>query len=149
MIIRMAQSNEIDRITEISKAAFDTDIQVGNTELGGPPDYDNIDFHRQMLKEKHLFSVYHDDQLIGGAIVFEHKKEKVMYIGRIFIDPKFHRNGYGKQMMNMLEEEFKDCVYWRLETPEWNIRTNAFYKKLGYEEMERANGSVYYQKQIQ
>lgn len=39
---RKAERNQIERIFGISKAAFDTDIEVGASEVGGPPDYDKI-----------------------------------------------------------------------------------------------------------
>ena len=33
-----------------------------------------------------------------------------------------------------------------LDTPDWNIRTNTFYAKLGYTEIKRDRGLVYYSK---
>lgn len=111
MEIRLAQCSELERLTQLSKEAFDTDINVGNSEIGGPPEYDNLDWHKQMLEYKHLYSVFSDTQLIGGAILFrDQKNSEIMYIGRIFIDPLLHRKHYGITMMNMLEGMFPDVV---------------------------------------
>ena len=35
-----------------------------------------------------------------------------------------------------------------LDTPTWNIRTNSFYKKLGYIEIKQEDGFVFYQKKM-
>ncbi len=150
MDIRLAQSNELERLTQLSKEAFDTDINVGNSEIGGPPEYDNVNWHKEMLKQKCLYSVFSETQLIGGALLFRDQKySEIMYIGRIFVDPMLHRKHYGITMMNMLESMFSDIVYWKLDTPCWNIRTNQFYQKLGYHEVGRDDESVYYEKRIQ
>jgi hypothetical protein len=50
--------------------------------------------------------------------------------------------------MENIEKMFPNITTWHLETPVWNIRTNSFYKKLGYLEMYRDKESVYYQKEV-
>ena len=42
MKLENAELEHIERIVAISKAAFDSDINVGAAEAGGPPDYDSI-----------------------------------------------------------------------------------------------------------
>ena len=149
MDIRLANKDEIITLTKVSKSAFDTDIEVGNSEFGGPPYYDSQKWHASMLKGSHLFSILESSEIIGGAILFRDNAEKnIMYVGRIFISPKYHRKGYGSKAMLELEKMFLDINTWRLETPLWNIRTNQFYPKLGYIEMTRDEESVYYQKEI-
>lgn len=149
MKIRISQEDEIRVLTQISKEAFDTDVNVGCMDIGGPPHYDSKSWHLEMLRSKNLYTLIVDEQIIGGVILFHDKNEKnVMYLGRIFIDIKLHRKGYGMQAMKLIEQHFVNIDTWRLETPEWNIRTNQFYKKLGYKEMEIRDGSVYYQKTV-
>ncbi len=148
MVIRPAQSSEIERLTELSKEAFDSDIYVGNDGIGGPPDYDNKYWHKKMAQEKHLYSVYSKDELIGGAVLFnDDSSPQAMVVGRIFVDPQLHHSGFGMQMMRMIEAMFPNIKVWKLDTPIWNVRTNNFYKKLGYVEMARDNEFVYYQKE--
>ena len=41
-----------------------------------------------------------------------------------------------------------NCLYkLTLDTPVWNIRTNAFYEKLGYKKIKQDDEFVYYSKQ--
>lgn len=68
--------------------------------------------------------------MVGGAILFASYDE--IYIGRIFISPKYHRKGYGMSLMNDVEKMFSSVKRFKLDTPTKNIRTNSFYKKLGY-----------------
>lgn len=149
MEIRLAKEEELKILTKLSKEAFDTDINVGGSEVGGPPNYDSKAWHLKTLRSKSLYTLLVDEQVVGGIILFRDRREKnVMYMGRIFIDSQLHRKGYGMEAMKLVGTYFSDIDTWRLETPEWNIRTNQFYKKNGYKKMEIHDGSVYYQKII-
>ena len=49
-------------------------------------------------------------------------------------------------MMKQIEELFSNVKKFLLDTPDWNVRTNSLYKKLGYKELRRGKGLVYYVK---
>ena len=82
--------------------------------------------------------------ILGGAILF--RQGDALNVGRIFIDPHFFRKGYGIFMMREIESMFPDVKAFTLDTPAWNIRTNAFYTRLGYSEVKRDSDFVYYSK---
>ncbi|MBQ3141236.1 MAG: GNAT family N-acetyltransferase [Clostridia bacterium] len=138
----------IERIVAISKAAFDSDIDVGASKPDGPPNYDSIAWHIQMKNEGHLLQAVVDGEIVGGAILFVGKDGEVLYIGRIFIDPVHYRKGYGLALMKMVEAYYSGIRKIVLETPLWNVRTNAFYTKLGYCEVKRDEEFAYYQKEL-
>lgn len=149
MNIKLSTPAEIKELTDISKRAFDTDISVGASDIGGPPYYDSEDWHVKLMSNNNLYTITHNNHIIGGVILFpDEQNKKAMYIGRIFIDPVWHKKGFGLSAMKFLEAMFPDITLWRLETPVWNTRTNSFYKKLGYCEMHKDIDSVYYQKEI-
>ena len=139
--------DQINVLVNISKEAFDNDITVGAQGKGGPPEYDDVNWHIQMMKEGHLFTASDDGKIVGAAIVFKGEKRE-LFIGRIFIDPIYHRKGYGTALMKELEKQFSDCETVYLDTPVWNTRTNAFYCKLGYVEVKRDKEFVYYKKDL-
>lgn len=131
MILRLTAEEEIEMITKISIDAFHSDYLIGLEPNDGPPGYDSVKWHKEMQKEKHLFSYFNDGgTMVGGAILFVSYDE--IYIGRIFISPKYHRKGYGISLMNDVEKMFSSVKRFKLDTPTKNIRTNSFYKKLGY-----------------
>ena len=126
MKLENAELKHIERIVAISKAAFDSDIHVGASEPDAPPDYDSIPWHIQMKNEGHLFQVVMAGEIVGGAILFVDKDGETLYIGRIFIDPVHHRKGYGLSLMKMVETYYPGIKKIQLDTPLWNVRTNAF-----------------------
>ena len=132
----------------ISKAAFDSDPHVGASEPDAPSDYDSIPWHVQMQKEGHLFQAVIDEEIVGGAILFLDKDRETLYIGRIFIDPVHHRKGYGLSLMKMVKTYYSGVKKIQLDTPLWNVRTNAFYTKLGYRVVKQDNEFAYYQKEF-
>ena len=143
-----AELKHIERIVAISKAAFDSDMNVGASGSDAPPDYDSIPWHIQMKNEGHLLQAVIDGEIVGGAILFLDKDGETLYIGRIFLDPSYHRKGYGLSLMNMVETFYPGIKKIKLDTPLWNVRTNAFYTKLGYREEKRDEGFAYYQKEL-
>ena len=128
----------------ISKKAFDSDVEVGAKGAGGPPGYATLSFHTKMARMNCLYKLVDDYKIVGGALLF--LKDNELNIGRIFVDPEYFRKGYGIFMMQQIEAMFPEVKVFTLDTPIWNIRTNAFYQKLGYEEVRRDGDFVYYEK---
>ena len=131
-------------LTGISKRAFETDVLVGGSSKGGPPGYMSVPFHTKMARMKHLYKLTDNGLIVGGAILSF--KDDTLNIERIFVAPEHFRKGYGIFMMQEIEGLFPDVKEFKLDTPIWNFRTNAFYKKLGYKEIKRDKGLVYYLK---
>ena len=128
----------------ISKKAFDSDVEVGASSVGGPPGYNSLSFHTKMARMNCLYKLVDDYKIVGGALLF--LKDNELNIGRIFVDPEYFRKGYGIFMMQQIEESFAEAKVFTLDTPIWNIRTNSFYQKLGYVEVRRDGDFVYYEK---
>ena len=147
MKLENAGLKHIERIVAISKRAFETDIEVGGAIGNYPPEYDSAIWHEQMLNEGHLLQAVIDGEIVGGAILFLDKDGETLYIGRIFIEPAHHRKGYGITLMKMVETYYSGIKKIKLDTPLWNVRTNAFYTKLGYREVKRDKEFAYYQKE--
>ena len=148
MKLENAELKHIERIVAISKAAFDSDLHVGASEPDAPPEYDSIPWHIQMKNEGHLLQAVIAEEIVGGAILFLDKDGETLYIGRIFIDPVHHRKGYGLSLMKLVESSYSGIRKIKLDTPLWNVRTNAFYQKLGYCEVSRDEAFAYYQKEF-
>lgn len=145
MILRKSTLSDIKELTCISTEAFNSDVLVGGQEEGGPPDYDSESWHKEMMEQNHLYTFTNDDEIIvGGAVLFGSRE---LFIGRIFIDPKYFRQGYGIKLMKEIETLFPSKII-KLDTPIWNERTNRFYKKCGYIENGRDEESVYYIKRM-
>ena len=143
-----AERTQLERIVAISKRAFETDVAVGGTVGDNPPEYDSVIWHEQMLNAGHLFQAIVDDVLIGGAILFLSENKESLYVGRIFVDRLHHKKGYGIALMGLVEKTYPNVKEVKLDTPNWNVRTNSFYKKLGYIELKQEDGFSFYQKNL-
>ena len=51
--------------------------------------------------------------------------------------------------MEQIENICSEITVWELDIPIWNIRTNQFYKKMGYTEIKRDEEFVFYRKSRQ
>lgn len=103
MYIVKAEANQVEKIVDMSVRAFETDVYVGGVKGDCPPEFDSVEWHKQMAREGHLYQAMIGKDLVGAAA--------------------FH-----------------------LDTPCWNERTNAFYKRLGYRTIKVEDGFVFYQK---
>ena len=146
MSLQLVKAGTSDALTlnEISKRAFDSDVFVGGPPAEGPPGYRSVSFHTEMARQGHLYNLTEDGRIVGGAILF--LQGDALNVGRIFVAPEHFRKGYGAFMMREIESMFPGVKAFTLDTPEWNIRTNSFYTKLGYTETNRDSGFVYYSK---
>ena len=146
MSLKLLKAGTSDALTlnGISKRAFDSDISVGASSPGGPAGYMSVPFHTKMARQGHLYKLTDEGLIVGGAILF--LKNDVLNIGRIFVAPEHFRKGYGSFMMNEIETMYPAAKEFTLDTPVWNIRTNAFYSKLGFRQIKQDNGLVFYSK---
>lgn len=140
MTLEQAREEDAAQLAEISKKAFNSDVDVGAPtrgedgrplEEGGPPGYDSPEFQVRMMKFCHYYKIIHDGQIVGGLIA-SRKKLDHYQLERIFVDPEYHNKGIGTEAMKQVFTKFPDTKVWTLGTPEWNVRTKHFYEKLGF-----------------
>ena len=148
MGLQLLKAGTSDALTlnGISKRAFDSDVVLGGPSAGGPPGYMSVSFHTKMARQGHLYKLTEEGLIVGGAILF--LQGDTLSVGRIFVAPEHFRKGYGSFIMQEIESMFTGVKEFTLDTPDWNIRTNSFYTKLGYTEIKRNKGFVYYSKRV-
>ena len=86
MYIIKSGADQAEKIVDMSVRAFETDVNVGGAKGDCPPEFDSVEWHKQMAREGHLYQAMIGKDLVGAAIVFPDEAEKSVYIGRIFID---------------------------------------------------------------
>ena len=144
LLLLKADTSDALTLNGMSKRAFDSDVFKSGASAEGPPGYMSVSFHTEMVRQGHLYKLTEEGLIVGGAILF--LQVDVLNIGRIFVAPEHSRKGYGAFMMQQIESMFTGVKEITLDTPDWNTRTNTFYAKLGYTEIKRDRGLVYYSK---
>ena len=126
-----ADEEDAEVLAEISKRAFETDIEVGSSGESGPPGYDTPEAQINLMKYLDCFCIFLGESFVGGVYVGSVGEEHRV-LERIFVDPDLHRRGIGTRAMELTLEEYPEAKLWTLGTPEWNVRTSSFYEKLGF-----------------
>ncbi len=108
----------------------------------------NLVFH--VLKEPSLIAEWWKGNTIGQEVNFEGEIVHPI-LTAIAVDPAFHGKGIGRQLVHGLECFFrqKGIHNYRLDTLITNDGARAFYKSLGYQEIETRADSVIYIKRMQ
>ena len=146
--LQIASAEDAEVLTEISKRAFDSDVNYGAPGPGGPPGYDSLQWQKSLMKQASVYlKMLLGERIVGGIIVF-HRRRGNYYLGRMFLDPDFHRQGLGLQAVEMLFERYPEASRWTLDTPVWNTRTHGFYQKLGFKVYKEKDGLLYFEKLI-
>jgi ribosomal protein S18 acetylase RimI-like enzyme len=131
--IKLAESDDAEILADISKRAFDSDVEVGAPGPGGPPGYDSPDHQKRMIENPagNYLKVMYDGKIVGGTTVW--KISDAHYeIFNVFVDPNYHRKGIGKESFRLILVKYPQAKRWTLDTPKWNTRTKAYYENLGF-----------------
>ncbi|MHA2071975.1 MAG: GNAT family N-acetyltransferase [Candidatus Thorarchaeota archaeon] len=131
--VAKAFPEDAELLADISKRAFESDIEVGSAVKGGPMGYDSVDVHRRDATREWLdyLKVLYDGRIVGGMRVYKMNTNHYEIMG-VFVDPEYHRKGIGKRSFEIVMEMYPDAKKWTLDTPDWNIRTKNFYETLGF-----------------
>ena len=85
--------------------------------------------------EKNIIVVEDDGKILGFIeFVIRDKKTKSLWIDELFVDSNSRRKGYGRALMNYVNQYAKDNNCQRIEFNCWKFNENAikFYNSLGY-----------------
>jgi GNAT superfamily N-acetyltransferase len=134
-IVTIAEASEeySERLAEMSKRAFDSNVDFGSPGPGGPQGYDSPVFYTRSLRLLSCHIVLLGDELVGGIVANISGKHGV--VERIFIDPDHHRRGIGSKAMELVMDKYLDVSLWTLGAPEWSIRTQSFFEGLGFKQV--------------
>ena len=76
MYIVKAEANQVEKITDISIRAFETDVNVGGAKGDCPPGFDSVEWHKQMASEGHLYQAMIGKDLVGLSLYSRMKQKK-------------------------------------------------------------------------
>jgi ribosomal protein S18 acetylase RimI-like enzyme len=79
-------------------------------------------------------------EIIGT--ISAHSQGEVLFVARMYVLPTFQRQGIGERMLNEACRAFPHTQWLRLEVEEQNPKGRAFYRKLGFREVETRDDDV-------
>jgi len=144
LVLERALISDADRLTEISISAFHTDVDCGGKDLGGPPGYDSILWQEKVIESTDYYKIKLDSDIIGGIIVWD-QGNGIFNLMRMYLDPTYHRSGYGLVSIHDAMVKYTSAKRWWLDTPAWNSRTRPFYLKCGFSIREEKDGLLIFE----
>lgn len=152
--LERATPEDVEILTETCTRAFDSDSEVGEPAPGGPPGYNSQDWNLRIINNKYLqyYKILKENDIVGGFIVGD-RGPGYQVCERIWVDPEHMREGIGQTAFAMIWKKYPLADLWALGTPEWNLRTNPFYQKLGFVQIGitrdySAWNGIYYEKRF-
>ena len=122
---------DAERLAELSKLAFDEDVELDAAGYGGPPGYDEQEWQIHAMKSMDYYCILLENSILGGVIVGQGGDEHKI-LERIFIDPQHQNRGIGAKAIELTMEQYPDAKVWTAGVPDWNVKTNGFFEKTGF-----------------
>jgi RimJ/RimL family protein N-acetyltransferase len=129
--IELASEEDAEALAEVSRRAFEHDVNYGAPGPGGPPGYNSPGWQRKMLWRGRFFKVLVQDRIVGGFVLFR-LEDGTVELGRAFVEPESQNQGIGAEILRYAEGVFPATTRLVLDTPSWNPRTHHLYEKAGY-----------------
>lgn len=145
--IKRALLKDAQAITEIKIKAYNKEINTYLGRDGGPPGYDKVESEKDIIKNLMSYKIVLDNKIIGSLFLIPIEKNKMRFEDFV-IDPIYQGNGYGYQVMQLIEELHSDVLEWQLSTPVFSIGNQHLYTKFGYKEISRDDEEIEYAKII-
>jgi len=129
-----ATGEDLKEILRLQKQCYQTEAEL-HDEYDIPPlnqDLDSIqiDFSKMLILKG----------IINGKIIASvrgNMEDKTCFIGRLIVSSEYQNRGYGRMLMNAIENEFIDCEKFELFTGYKSQKNLYLYNKLGYNEFKQ------------
>jgi GNAT superfamily N-acetyltransferase len=130
--LEKAREENAEKLADISKRAFHTDVHVGSPwGESGPPGYDSPEAQVRFMNGCDYYEIRYGDALVGAIMVLRKKTAHYECCG-LFVDPEYHNRGIATRAFELIWAMYPEAKGWTVGTPAWNERTNYFYQKLGF-----------------
>lgn len=138
--VSLVEASELDseRLADVGKRAYDSDVGFGAPVPGGPQGYDSAAFYTRSLRFLGCYVILQGEETVGGAMVNVSGVHGI--VERVFVDPDHHREGIGSEAMRQIMARYPDVSLWTLGAPEWNTRTPQFFEGLGFKQIGWEHG---------
>lgn len=153
--LQKAEVANAEILTTTCTKAFDSDLEFGAPGPGGPPGYDSIEWNSKAIENRWLQyrKILLGSEVVGGFIV-GNRGPGYQVCERIWVDLDYMRKGIATKAFELVWELYSSADLWVLGTPEWNVRTNPFYKSLGFVQIGTTHDNptwtgIYYEKRME
>jgi len=133
--IEKAQLSNAAELLDLQKLAFRSEAEI-HQDFRISPLIETLETYRSDFSNHHYFKATLNNVIIAsvrGRLTDENR----LLIGRLIVHPDYQNQGIGKKLMGFIENEFREANEYELFTAERSSRNMTFYKRLGYEVVEK------------
>jgi ribosomal protein S18 acetylase RimI-like enzyme len=130
LIIKRARIKDAGKILEIQKLAFQSEAEI-HQKFTIPPLVQTIDSIREDFLNFHFYKAVLNGRIVGSVKV-RSIDDNSLLIGRLVVHPDYQSMGIGKQLMQFIENAYRNATSYILFTAEKSLRNVNFYTHLGY-----------------
>jgi GNAT superfamily N-acetyltransferase len=134
MIIEQASTKDAAEILALQKLAYRSEAELYD-DYTIPPLTQTLEEMCDDLETQLVLKASIEDGSVGKRIIGSVRasvRQGTCFVGRLIVHPDFQNRGIGTQLMNELEETFRQATRFELFTGSKSERNVAFYQKLGY-----------------
>jgi ribosomal protein S18 acetylase RimI-like enzyme len=130
MKIEKALVDDAEEILSLQKAAYRSEAEIYD-DVTIPPLTQTLEEIRKDFENQMFLKAVIDGKIVGSVRGFV--KEGTCHVGRLIVHPGYQNQGIGAQLMNRIEEAFKEAAKFELFTGHRSERNLYLYRKLGYQ----------------
>ena len=129
-MIDRATVADAEEILSLQKLAYRSEAEIYD-DFNIPPLLQTPEEIKKDFENQTFLKATLDGKIRGSVRAFI--KEGTCYIGRLIVHPDFQNRGMGKELMQRIEEIFKEAQRFELFTGHRSEKNLRLYRKLGYE----------------
>lgn len=130
LCIEQGSIDDAKAILGLQKRAFIQSAEKSGNNYNIAPITQTIDEMRADFSKYCFIKATVNNRIVGSCRA--NMDNSICYIGRVVVEPIYQRHGYGLQLMNAIEDRFKDAKEFEIFTGNDSEENISFYGKLGY-----------------
>lgn len=131
MHIERASLEDAETIRQINTLAFNDEMNRVLGRDGGPPGYNQIEEHRNLIEKFLVYKIVYDDNVVGSFFLVP-KGETHYSLESFCILPEYQGRGLGYKTLELMIEQYPKVKKWSLGSFKKSERIWKLYEKFGF-----------------
>ena len=131
ILIERAKIEDVEVITEINTQAFNDEMRRTLGRDGGPPGYNKISTHINLINKFLVYKIIYEGKIIGSFFLVK-RGEDHLRLESFCIFPLYQNKGFGYMDLQLMEKEHQKIKKWSLSSAKDSKRIQHLYEKFGY-----------------
>lgn len=147
IFIERAKIEDANAIAEINTLAFNDEMNRVLGRDGGPPGYNEVETHIDLINKFLVYKIVYDEKIIGSFFLIK-QGESNFRLESFCILPSYQNRGFGYKTLELMEKKHPNIKRWSLGSFKDSKRIQYLYEKFGYNKIGENEWEYEYEKVI-